>query len=141
MSLPFLSQLKNLPSKLAEKTKHFITSDESTFSQFFGIGEKPSTLLETSKEFGKTFLRAGPRAAASATLSVLGGKELTPTTGPEKFLYGEEPVKSLGLRSKEAEKSLEEFGLSKGKSQALAPLIIFGATALDLYPGTAGKGK
>src|SRR3990167_5968912 len=141
MSLPFLSQLKNLPSKLAEKTKHFITSDESTFSQFFGIGEKSSTLLDTSKEVGKTILRAPGRAAGSVVLSALGQKKLTPTTGPEKFLYGEEPIKSLGVRSKEAEKSLEEFGLSKGKSQAFAPLIIFGATALDLYPGTAGKGK
>ena len=141
MSLPFLPQLKDISSKLAQKTKHFITSDESTFSQFFGVGDKPSTLVETSKDLGKTILRAPGRAAASVTLSALGGTEFKPTTGPEKFAFGEEPVKSLGLRSKETKKTLEEFGFSKESSQTIAPLIIFGSTALDLYPGTAGKGK
>src|SRR3990167_8489648 len=141
MSLPFLPKLKKLTSKLAEKTKHFITSDESTFSQFFGIGEKPSTLLEETKRTGKEFLRFPGRAAGSVMASLQGRESITPETGAEKFLWGKEPIKSLGARKKETEGTLESFGFSKQSSKTFAPIVVFGSTLLDLYPGTAGKGK
>ena len=141
MAFPPLTILPKLGQKLAEKTKHFLTSDESAFSQFFGVGDKPSTLVEETKNMGKAILRAPGRAAASVTLSATGQKELKPATKPEKFMFGNEPVKSLGVRTGETKKTLEGFGLSQKTSQVTAPLIIFGATALDLYPGTAGRSK
>lgn len=96
-------------------------------------------LPKAAVDVGKDILRAPGREAASLVISGQGRDELTPATKAEKFLYGDEPVKSVGKRSKEASESLETFGISPKISGALGPLAVGGSIGLNLYPGSAGK--
>ena len=50
MSLPLLPTIRDFGAKLSNSVRNFVTSDESTFSQFFGVGEKKSTFLETTRD-------------------------------------------------------------------------------------------
>ncbi len=91
----------------------------------------PQKGLEIAKSF---LVEPFARAAASITLSALGGKELLPTGKGEQFFLGKEPVKSIGERTKEAEKTLVQSGTPEITSKVLAPIGVLGLTALDLAP-------
>lgn len=108
---------------------------KSVFRRFFE--ELPGSI----KKVGADILRAPGRAAASLDLSARGVREFTPETKLEKFVLGEEPIKSIGVRKQEAEETLKGFGLSEEQAKPLATVGVIGLTALDLYPGSAGKGK
>lgn len=90
-------------------------------------------------EFGKSILRAAPRAAASVTLEALGQRKLVPETGPEKFLFGREPLESITERIERFPERAKEFGIPESFSKPVAPYAIIGLTALDLIPGIPKK--
>lgn len=98
-------------------------------------------LPKATSDFAKTFVRAPGRAAVSAS-SLLANNpdaEITPATKTEKFLFGDEPIKSISRRNREAQATLEGLGLSPSASKVIAPIGVAGLTALDLYPGTSGR--
>jgi len=86
-------------------------------------------------EVGKEILRAPGRAAAAATLTARGEKELIPVTPSEKFLFGERPVKSLGEQEKSVSSFLEDIGISPVTAGAISPFAVLAGGVLDVYPG------
>lgn len=97
----------------------------------------PKATLDT----GLSILRAPGRATGSVVSTIGGGREIVPTTKLEKAAYGNEPIKSLPTRISETESTLKGMGFGETPSKVFAPVGVLGITALDLYPGSAGKGK
>lgn len=100
----------------------------------------------TAKTIGD-IIRSVPRAILSTALTVSPKKtkEVIGDINPEedfgktgKFLLGDERIKTIPMMGKE---TLEGFGVSEEKAKTYGPLAGIGLTALDLYPGTSGKGK
>jgi len=93
-------------------------------------------------------LRAPLRALASVSGTGT-NKVYTPTTPGEKFVYGDEPIKPLDMRIKEAtpaaEGTVKFFGGSDKTAKQigvpLAALGVTGSTALDILPLPEGKAK
>lgn len=82
-------------------------------------------------EFGKDILRAGPRAAASATLSVQGRKEAVPETPMEKFLWGDKPIKDIRGTGEE---TIKDFGGGQQAQKKYGLPLGVALTALDIIP-------
>lgn len=82
-------------------------------------------------EFGKDILRAGPRAAASATLSVTGRKEAVPETTMEKFLWGDKPIKDIRGTG---EDTIKDFGGGQSAQKKYGLPLGIALTALDIIP-------
>ncbi len=101
---------------------------------------KAHELTKKVAEFGKSILRAGPRAAASVTLEAQGRRTMVPETKAEKFLFGEEPIESVGERIQKFPERAKEFGIPESISKKIAPFAIVGLTALDILPPLPGKG-
>lgn len=119
--------------------KDIFKGDDSTAG---GILRNTITgLPKAGADVAKDILRAPGREAASLTISAQGRDELKPATAAEKFLFGDQPVKSVKKRVGEATQTLETLGLSPGTSKKLAPVGVIGSIGLNLYPGSAGKGK
>jgi len=103
----------------------------------------------------KSFARAFPRAAYSVGASageeiskkILGRqltdqeRELKAQNRVQRFLFGEEPVRTISLGRERTEKFGEAIGLSKKLSRFLSAPIVFGGLALDLIPGIGGAEK
>ena len=102
--------------------------------------EKARETTKKIAEFGKSVLRAGPRAAASVTLEAQGRRTMIPETKAEKFLFGEEPIESVGERIERFPERAKEFGIPESVSKKIAPFAIVGLTALDILPPLPGKG-
>ena len=102
------------------------------------------SILQTAKNlanFAKGVLIEAPaRAASSLELEALGQKQLTPQTAAEKWVFGNEPIYSIGERIKQAMPVGESLGQKvAGKvggeiGKGLAPVVVLGMTALDLAP-------
>lgn len=106
---------------------------------------KTGQAISKAGSFVKSVAQSVPRAITSVALeptagimSLAQGKTVepvyTPKTKTEKFLMGEEPVKGIFLRQKEAQEKVEGFGVNKGSSMALGVLGVAGITAMDLTP-------
>lgn len=129
---------------------------------FTGIA--PPTNSKASRKVGEVatsiaaeIARSFPRVAVSVGLTAQGEIErkrtglapkttqATASTGFEKFILGNNPVKSIPARTQEArtviKKTLRDMGVSEGASNftamKLAPVAIVGSTALDLIPGSS----
>jgi len=135
--LPYTQELGYSPYK---------SPTREMFAQLIGEGPRKSTIPEATKkvgtsilEFGKDVLRATPRAAASVTLQALGTKKMTPETKAEKFLFGKEPIESVGERIERFPERAKEFGIPETTAKKIAPFAILGMTALDIIPPLPGK--
>lgn len=95
---------------------------------------------ESILNFGKDVLRAAPRAAASATLSVEKQKEFVPGTGVaprfEKFLFGDKPIKDIRGTGEE---TIKTFGGSEDTAKKYGLPLGFALTAFDIVPGIPKK--
>lgn len=95
---------------------------------------------ESLWNFGKDVLRAAPRAAASATLSVEDQKEFIPGSGTapriEKFFFGDKPIKNIRGTGEEM---IQTFGGSEKTSKKYGLPLGFALTSLDLIPGIPKK--
>jgi len=68
--------------------------------------------------------------------------KFTPRGKFEEFVYGKEPIKSLGAKSKSAEKFIEEkTGLPKEAAIPLGGVAAFGGTLLELLPFGGARKK
>lgn len=112
---------------------------------------------EVATSIATEIARSFPRVAVSVGLTAQGEIErkrtglapkttqVTASTGFEKFILGNDPVKSIPARIEEArtviKKTLLDMGNSEGASNftamKLAPVAIVGSTALDLIPGSS----
>jgi len=162
--------LKKITSKASKGLKDFFTLTDAEKSQgktpniiektTGTIGEylapKPNKVRaidvarEIPKETGKMAVdiaQSIPRAILSTALTVAPKKvkenigEINPqedfgTLG--KVLLGDERIKTIPIMGQE---TLEGFGVSKEKAKKVGPFVGFALTGLDIYPGTAGKGK
>ena len=101
----------------------------------------PPDILGTIRDIAQGTARSG----ASVGLSLTGVSKITPEEvgthiGPTakktyEFLFGKEPIKSLGTRSEEASKFLQEkLGLLEKISKPLSIIGVVGLTALDFTP-------
>ncbi len=141
--------MNNFWQKITSPFKKATQSVGKTIGDFFApapdqvrvrdfVREVPGAAETVGKkvlEFGKDILRAGPRAAASATLSAEGQKEFTPGTGVapglEKFLFGSEPIKDVRTRGEE---TVNAFGGSQQTAKKYGLPAGLALTALDLIP-------
>jgi len=119
--------------------KPYESPARETFAQLIGEGPRESTIKESAAQFGKDVLRAGPRAAASVMLDAQQRKTMTPETGAEKFLLGEEPIESVSERIEKFPERVKEFGISEPTAQKIAPFAVIGLTAMDIIPPLPGK--
>lgn len=136
-----LSQSKSAFSRIiSSSAKNPIVNAVAT-----GVSQAVKGPVLSNPELIKDIARSAPRAMGSVQLSVLekfgGPDELTPETKFQKFLFGKEPVKSVGKRVFENEKSLEKYGVNPRLAGGLATIGVVGGTALDILPPTAGRGK
>jgi len=91
-----------------------------------------------AKKTALDVVRSIPRSVVTAGLAVTGQKEVTPNTPAQKLLFGAEPIKNVRGTGQDIAKG---FGASDKTASRLAVPIGVLSTALDLYPGTSGKGK
>lgn len=104
-------------------------------------------VVEGALEFGKTVLRAFPKAGISfgveALAPMLGVEPVyTPQSKVEKIIFGDEPVIGAFTETKEVENKSKEFfekigfdsDVSLGMSKAFAPIFVGGIKGLDLLP-------
>lgn len=124
-----ITQAAGIDSLLDKERRNF-----STTAQFFK--ELPKAAWDTTKDI----LRAGPRAAASVTSSVLGRDKVMPVTTAEKFLWGSNEIKSLNERQKESSKQLKDLGFGKASGPLAASGVLL-STVLDIIPGTGSEEK
>ncbi len=89
------------------------------------------TVRKKAWEFGKDILRAGPRAAASTTLSLTGRKEAVPETTMEKFLWGNKPIKDIRSTGEE---TIKDFGGGQGAQKKYGLPVGIAFAALDMIP-------
>lgn len=144
----FLKGIKDTAKKAGAKVK-------KTVADFFTPDANPDVrigefLREVPGATGKVALdiaQSIPRSILSTALTVAPKKtqesigEIRPsedfgTVG--KWLLGEAPIKRIPEMGKD---TLESLGLEEGKAKTFGPVAGFALTALDLFPGTAGKGK
>lgn len=93
--------------------------------------------------FFSSMIRSFPRAITSVAADALQNYNIipentnvfTPKTNLEKFIYGEEPVKTSGRKYEETKNTLEKIGAGK-YSSPLAFVGVLGGTLLDLFPFT-----
>lgn len=104
------------------------------------LPEATEKVGESILNFGKDVLRAAPRAAASATLSVEKQKEFVPGTGVaprfEKFLFGDKPIKDIRGTGEE---TIKTFGGSEDTAKKYGLPLGFALTAFDIVPGIPKK--
>lgn len=132
-STPNYFNNKLSPSKnkgLLESVKNYFAPTENVRIRDV-LREIPGETINVAKDI----LRAGPRAIASISLELAGKKEDKPTTKIEKFLLGEKPIESFQTRVEKFPGRAKEYGIPEKVSKPLAIPMIFGVTALDLYPG------
>lgn len=98
-------------------------------------------------DVAKAVLRAPQRAIASVGIQPAADlmdvpAVYAPQSKLEKFVFGSEPIKGVGLELAEAQKKTDEYlkskgfdtDISKGMSLAIAPLFVGGMKSLDLTP-------
>lgn len=140
---PTLNDFKNQVIRTALNTQKAI-SNQPLF-QAPGIGFTPNIPSPTVGQ-GANFLKSvtlepPARVGGSLALTAQRRSSFAPTTGFEKFLYGNNPIKSFPQQQKEASQLLQNVGVNTNASNALAAGGVLGMAALDVLPITSGKGK
>lgn len=94
-------------------------------------------------KFGKDVTQGIARSGGSIGLSLMGRPELRQqdSVAPraQSFLFGNEPLESIGTRIQRFPQRAEQFGVSQKYSKPLAAPAIIGLTAMDFTGTGAGK--
>jgi hypothetical protein len=118
--------LEQLPYEQSQQEKADIRESELQMA-----GKKESVASSLARFFPKAILKS-----ALDLIDVFSKKDVTiftPETPTQKFLYGEEPIKSISREYRETEPQVSAtFGKKAGVP--LTGLAIFGGTVLDLTP-------
>ena len=87
-------------------------------------------------DFGKAVLRDIPRSAAQLTLKQQGMQEFRPVTRAERFLFGEEPIKTP---ERTGEEILRGFGVEERRAERLGGAVGYPLAALGVIPFVGTK--
>ena len=87
-------------------------------------------------DFGKAVLRDIPRSAAQLTLKQQGMQEFRPVTRAERFLFGEEPIKTP---ERTGEEILRGFGVEERRAERLGGAVGYPLAILGVVPFVGSK--
>lgn len=129
-------------SKFLEENTDFFKPDSSGKVRIRDvIREIPDETVKVAQDVARSPFRSVASIANTATKREVYDPTKTSHPGITKFVFGNEPIKSVGLQQKETKQTLEDIGVSSKVSGPLAGIGVVGAMGLDLYPPTSGKGK
>lgn len=130
-----VTQMMDRIGQIEDTKSPFGAIGRLTRGKNFTYGEEANFVKDTAV----ATLRSVPRGIQSLKQTAIDKDEYKPESNYEKFLYGEEPIKSIQQQSEDIENFEKKYGVPDELAAATALPLAAGLTITDAIPVTPGK--